>query len=151
MLPQEDMIEKVGQLCDQEEQVVAALMYGSFALDQGDRLSDIEFYLFFAEEALEGLEEQAWVSQIAPLELYYVNEFGNGCAIFEDLCPGASSTSSPSRTWAWSTRGRPLGSRRWSRRCWRTRAANCLFGWAGWWAVRLTWVHLSRPCLCAAA
>jgi lincosamide nucleotidyltransferase len=82
------MIEKVGQLCDQEEQVVAALMYGSFALDQGDRLSDIEFYLFFAEEASEGLEEQAWVSQIAPLELYYVNEFGNGCAIFVDLVRG---------------------------------------------------------------
>jgi lincosamide nucleotidyltransferase B/F len=48
MLPQEDMIEKVRQLCDQEERVVAALMYGSFALGQGDRFSDIEFYLFFA-------------------------------------------------------------------------------------------------------
>ncbi len=88
MLPQEDMIEKVRQLCDQDERVVAALMYGSFALGQGDRFSDIEFYLFFAEEASEGLEEQAWVSQIAPLELYYVNEFGNGCAIFEDLVRG---------------------------------------------------------------
>ena len=88
MLPQEDMIEKVRQLCDQEERVVAALMYGSFALGQGDRFSDIEFYPFFAEEASEGLEEQAWVSQIAPLELYYVNGSGNGCAIFEDLLTG---------------------------------------------------------------
>ncbi len=88
MLPQEIMIEKVRQLCDQDERVVAALMYGSFALGQGDRFSDIEFYLFFTEEALEGLEEEAWVGQIAPLELYYVNEFGNGTATFENLVRG---------------------------------------------------------------
>jgi hypothetical protein len=31
------------------------------------------------------LEEQGWVGQIAPLELYYVNEFGNGTPIFENL------------------------------------------------------------------
>jgi lincosamide nucleotidyltransferase B/F len=88
MLAQEVMIERVRELCDQDERVVAALMYGSFALDQGDCFSDIEFYLFFDEEALGDLEEQAWVGQIAPLELYYVNEFGNGTAIFENLVRG---------------------------------------------------------------
>ncbi len=88
MLQQEVMIEKVRELCQRDERVVAALMYGSFALGQGDRFSDIEFYLFFAGEALDGLEEKAWVSQIAPLELYYVNEFGNGTAIFENLVRG---------------------------------------------------------------
>jgi lincosamide nucleotidyltransferase len=88
MLPQEHMIEKVRELCDQDERVVAALTYGSFALGQGDRFSDIEFYLFLEDEALESLEERAWVSQIAPLDLYYVNEFGHGTAIFEDLVRG---------------------------------------------------------------
>src|SRR5215207_6613932 len=88
MLPQEVMIEKVRELCNRDQRVVAALMYGSFALGQGDRFSDIEFYLFFDEEALGELEEQAWVGQIAPLELYYVNEFGNGTAIFENLVRG---------------------------------------------------------------
>ena len=88
MLPQEVMIERVRELCDQDERVVSALMYGSFALGQGDRFSDIEFYLFFAEEASEGLQEEAWVGQIAPLALYYVNEFGNGTAIFENLVRG---------------------------------------------------------------
>jgi lincosamide nucleotidyltransferase B/F len=88
MLRQEVMIEKVRELCEWDERVVAALMYGSFALGQGDRFSDIEFYLFFADEALEGLEEEAWVNQIAPAALYYVNEFGNGTAIFEDLVRG---------------------------------------------------------------
>jgi lincosamide nucleotidyltransferase B/F len=88
MLPQEAMIERVRELCHEDDRMVAALMYGSFALGQGDRFSDIEFYLFFADEASEGLREEAWVGQIAPLELYYVNEFGNGTAIFENLVRG---------------------------------------------------------------
>ncbi len=88
MLPQEVMIERIRELCTQDERVVVALMYGSFALGEGDRFSDIEFYLFFDEEALGALEEQAWVGQIAPLDLYYVNEFGNGTAIFENLIRG---------------------------------------------------------------
>jgi lincosamide nucleotidyltransferase B/F len=88
MLQQEVMIEKVRALCERDERVVAALMYGSFTLGQGDRFSDIEFYLFFEDEALEGLDEEAWVGQIALLELYYVNEFGNATAIFENLIRG---------------------------------------------------------------
>lgn len=88
MLPHEAMIERVRELCHRDERVVSALMYGSFALGEGDRFSDIEFYLFFDEEALGDLEEQAWVGQIAPLALYYVNEYGNGTAIFENLVRG---------------------------------------------------------------
>jgi lincosamide nucleotidyltransferase B/F len=88
MLQQEVMIQKVRELCEDDERVVAALMYGSFALGQGDRFSDVEFYVFFEDEASEGLEEEAWVSQISPLDLYYVNEFGNGTAIFENLIRG---------------------------------------------------------------
>ncbi len=90
MLQQEVMFEKVRQLCGQDERLLATLMYGSFALGQGDRFSDIEFYLFFEDETLGTLKEEAWVSQIAPLDLYYVNEFGNGTAIFENLVRGES-------------------------------------------------------------
>jgi lincosamide nucleotidyltransferase len=88
MLPQEVMIERVRELSKRDGRVVSTLMYGSFALGQGDRFSDIEFYIFFEDETLEGLEKEAWVGQIAPLYLYYVNEFGNGTAIFEDLIRG---------------------------------------------------------------
>ena len=88
MLPQENMIERVRQISERDESVVSALMYGSFALGEGDRFSDIEFYLFFEDEALGSLGEEAWVGQIAPLDLYYVNEFGNGTAIFENLIRG---------------------------------------------------------------
>ena len=88
MLPQEVIIEKVRELSERHDRVVSTLMYGSFALGEGDLFSDIEFYLFFKDEALEGLGEEAWVGQIAPLALYYVNEFGNGTAIFENLVWG---------------------------------------------------------------
>ena len=121
------MIEKLRELCQRDERVVAALKYGSFALGQGDSFSDIEFYLFFDDEALDGLAEEAWVSQIAPRDLYYVNEFVNGRAIFENVVRGEFHFEGP-RTWAWSTGGKPLGSRRWSPRCWWTSPANCLAG-----------------------
>jgi lincosamide nucleotidyltransferase len=49
MLPQEAMIERVRELCHRDERLVSALMYGSFAIGEGDRFSEIEFYLFFAE------------------------------------------------------------------------------------------------------
>lgn len=82
------MVERVRELCHQDERGVSALMSGSFALGEGNRFSDIEFYLFFSDEATEGLGEEAWVAQIAPLDLYYVNEFGNSTAIFENLVRG---------------------------------------------------------------
>jgi lincosamide nucleotidyltransferase len=88
MLRQEIMIEKVREVSERDERVVAALTYGSFALGQGDQYSDIEFYLFFRDEALEEVDEEVWVAQIAPVALYYVNEFGNGTAIFHNLVRG---------------------------------------------------------------
>lgn len=88
MLPQEAMIERVREICERDERLVAALMYGSFALLQGDRYSDIEFYFFFRDERLDEVDEEEWIGQILPLELYYVNEFGNGTAIFDNLIRG---------------------------------------------------------------
>lgn len=76
------------ETCERAERVVAALMYGSFARGEGDRFSDIEFYLFFRDEALDEVDEEAWAARIAPVGLYYVNEFGNGTAIFENLVRG---------------------------------------------------------------
>ena len=88
MLRQEVMIEKVRALCERDDRLVGALMYGSFAFGEGDEFSDVEFYLFFRDDALDRVDEEGWVSRIAPLSLYYVNEFGNGTAIFEDLVRG---------------------------------------------------------------
>jgi len=82
------MIERTRQLCREDERLVAAMMYGSFAQGEGDGFSDIEFILFFEDDALENVDQQRWVSKISPVELYYVNEYGNGTAIFEGLIRG---------------------------------------------------------------
>lgn len=88
MLHQQIMIDKVRETCIRDERLVSALMYGSFATGEGDEFSDIEFYLFFEDEVLTEVDEEEWVSRIAPVELYYVNEFGNGTVIFENLVRG---------------------------------------------------------------
>jgi lincosamide nucleotidyltransferase B/F len=88
MLQQEAMIEGVRELCERDDRLVSALMYGSFALGEGDEFSDIEFHLFFRDEKVGEVDQEAWVSQIAPVYLYYVNEFGNGTAVFGNLVRG---------------------------------------------------------------
>ena len=88
MLQQEAMIERTRHVCREDERLVAAMMYGSFAQGEGDGLSDIEFILFFEDEEVEGLDQEEWVSRISPVGLYFVNEYGNGTAIFENLIRG---------------------------------------------------------------
>ena len=88
MPQQEAIIKKVREVCERDDRLVSALMYGSFALGEGDEFSDVEFYLFFRDDALEELDEESWVAQVAPVLLYYVNEFGNGTAIFKGLVRG---------------------------------------------------------------
>lgn len=85
---QETMIERVRALCQADTRVVAAMMYGSFCFGEGDRYSDIEFVLFFEDSTYAGLDRRAWLSQIAPVALLFVNEFGVTTAIFENLVRG---------------------------------------------------------------
>lgn len=47
MLQQEAMIERTRRVCREDERLVAAMMYGSFAQGERDEFSDIEFILFF--------------------------------------------------------------------------------------------------------
>ena len=88
MLQQEAMIERTRSVCREDERLAAAMMYGSFAQGQGDGFSDIEFILFFRDEELEVLDQKEWVSRISPVGLYFVNEYGNGTAIFDNLVRG---------------------------------------------------------------
>jgi lincosamide nucleotidyltransferase B/F len=60
-------------------------MYGSFAADEGDEHSDIEFYVYLKDEAVPSFDEAAWLGEIAPVLLCYRNEYGVTTAIFEDL------------------------------------------------------------------
>jgi lincosamide nucleotidyltransferase len=88
MFQQEAMIEQTRRVCREDERLAAAMMYGSFAQGEGDGFSDIEFILFFRDEDLESVDQEEWVSRISPLGLYFVNEYGNGTAIFDNLVRG---------------------------------------------------------------
>jgi lincosamide nucleotidyltransferase len=88
MLPQEAMIERLRALCQSDQRVNAAMMYGSFTRGEGDQFSDIEFLLFFEDEHFDSLDRRAFLEQIAPVSLLYINDFGITAVIFENLVRG---------------------------------------------------------------
>lgn len=87
VLEQEVLIAKVRELAVEDERIVAVLMYGSFALSEGDHLSDIEFYLYFGAP-LDGVDRRRWLERLGPIELHYVNEFGTDTVIFSNAIRG---------------------------------------------------------------
>ncbi len=88
MQAQQRLIARVRSLCQRDPRIIAALMYGSFTRGEGDQFSDIEFFLFFDDQALDTLDPIAWLNEVEPVELYFVNEFGVGTAIFRSLVRG---------------------------------------------------------------
>jgi lincosamide nucleotidyltransferase len=88
VLLQERLIERVRAICRDDSRLNAAMMYGSFTSGEGDQFSDIEFLLFFEDTAFPALDRRAWLGQIAPVELLFVNEFGVTTAIFATLIRG---------------------------------------------------------------
>src|SRR3989440_6515564 len=85
---QEALIARLRYLCLRDERVVAALLYGSFTRGEGDAFSDVEAALFFVDDALRTLDQRAWVQQIAPVALYFDDDFGHHTAIFTNLIRG---------------------------------------------------------------
>lgn len=88
MIVQREMIERVRQLCREDKDVAAAWMYGSFTRGEGDAYSDIEFCIYLDEAVLDEFDPERWISQIAPVSLYMVNEYGSHTVIFNNLVRG---------------------------------------------------------------
>src|SRR5919205_2239592 len=87
-LHQWDLIERTRALCQKDSRLVAALMYGSFVKGEGDQFSDIEFWLFVADEHLAQLSIEHWINQIEPTHLIVTNEYGTQVAVFTSLVRG---------------------------------------------------------------
>lgn len=85
---QHQMITRVRELCAADDRLDAAMMYGSFTYGEADQYSDIEFLFFFKDEAFEQIDPRAWLAQIAPVAMLYVNEFGIHAAVFDNLVRG---------------------------------------------------------------
>ncbi|MGD8807290.1 MAG: nucleotidyltransferase domain-containing protein, partial [Chloroflexota bacterium] len=84
----DDLISRLKRICRQDQRLLAAMHYGSYTRGEADRYSDLDIMLFFDDRSLAEIDQPAWLSQIAPVELLYVNEFGNSVAIFENLVRG---------------------------------------------------------------
>lgn len=87
-LLQKEMIARTRKICQTDLRVAGALMFGSFAIGEGDEFSDIEFCLFFNDADLPEIDQKAWVSQISPVALYFPDDFGHHTAIFDNLVRG---------------------------------------------------------------
>ncbi len=111
MLFQEQLIARVREICEADQGLDAALMYGSFAAGEADEHSDIEFWLFFAPDRLAAIDPPTWCSQIAPVTYWLRNEFGSHVAFFPDLVRGEfhfATTQDIAGVGTWPARGAEL-------------------------------------------
>ena len=61
-MTQLQMIDKTKLFAQQDENISAVFMYGSFTKNEGDKYSDIEFYIFLKNK--ENFSAEKWVNQI---------------------------------------------------------------------------------------
>lgn len=85
MLKQQEHIERLRWLCTQDKRVIGAVMYGSFTTGEGDEYSDIEAALFFDDTCLSKLDKRSWLQHIAPISLFFIDDFGHYTVIFDDM------------------------------------------------------------------
>src|SRR5690606_35220184 len=85
-MTQLQMIETTKSLARKDDNISAVFMYGSFTKNEGDRYSDIEFYIFLKSK--ETFSGEKWTNQIHPTALYFTNEYGSEVAIFDNLIRG---------------------------------------------------------------
>lgn len=88
MLPQQELINRLRDLCQTDERIVAATLYGSFAMGEADKNSDIECVLFIDSSALPSFDKRGWIDQIAPTLAFFKDDFGHYTAIFDSLIRG---------------------------------------------------------------
>lgn len=78
------MIERFREMCGEDARLVSALMFGSFAVGEGDAFSDIEFALFVRDEVFDAFPQRAWLDAISPVAAYFADDFGHHTALFEN-------------------------------------------------------------------
>lgn len=88
MLIQEKIIYKVKDKCIQDDSVSACMMYGSFTKGEGDQYSDVEFYIFIADNLMDRFNSHLWISEVNPVDLIFYNEYETEVAIFSNLIRG---------------------------------------------------------------
>lgn len=77
------MIKQVKRSSLLDPNIRSVFMYGSFIKGEGDKYSDIEFYIFLTDT--NKFDEKHWVSRLGNVDLFFKNEFGTKVAIYDDL------------------------------------------------------------------
>jgi len=81
---QQGMIERFREAFRADERVVSALMFGSFAIGEGDAYSDVEFAVFVADEHFDGFDPAAWLDAVSPVAAYFPDDHGHHTALFHN-------------------------------------------------------------------
>ncbi|MUG47609.1 nucleotidyltransferase [Paenibacillus woosongensis] len=88
MLFQEKLINVVKEKCESDPRISACMMYGSFTKGEGDKYSDVEFYVYLKSTEIGQFESSDWMKDIAPYDLLFFNEFGTEVVVFSNLIRG---------------------------------------------------------------
>ncbi|WP_020575773.1 nucleotidyltransferase domain-containing protein [Actinopolymorpha alba] len=80
-LPQDRLDQAFRTVMERDTRVRAALTYGSRVAGLGDAYSDVEYWVFVDDEALERWEPAAWIGQVGEPDLLVQNEFGAWVAV----------------------------------------------------------------------
>src|SRR5690606_33577214 len=75
------MINQVKKSSLLDPNIRSVFMYGSFIKGEGDKYSDIEFYIFLTDE--KNFDEKHWVAQLGKVDLFFQNEFGTKVVIYD--------------------------------------------------------------------
>ncbi|NLY41268.1 MAG: lincosamide nucleotidyltransferase Lnu(F) [Desulfovibrionales bacterium] len=81
---QREMIESFRKTCYEDVRIIAALMFGSFAIGEGDEFSDIEFVLFIQNDSFVNFDQCSWINSVSPVVAYFPDDFGHHTALFEN-------------------------------------------------------------------
>ena len=81
---QKKMIERFREACHEDARIIAALMFGSFAIGEGDAFSDIEFAVFIHDDSFHKFEQRSWLNAVSPVAAYFPDDFGHYTALFEN-------------------------------------------------------------------
>lgn len=88
MLLQKEMIEQFRSAFHTDEHITAALMFGSFATDEGDQFSDIEFAIFIEDSHFDAFDPKKFLDAVSPLAAYFLDDFGHHTALFQNTIRG---------------------------------------------------------------
>jgi lincosamide nucleotidyltransferase len=84
----EKRVARLREIAETDPRLEAVLLYGSWTVGEADAHSDLDAYVFVADEHAEDFDGREFVSRLAPVRLAHTNLFGVLAVVFADLMRG---------------------------------------------------------------